>query len=210
MNYLAHIALSGSNPEIIMGNFSGDFIKGRLDSPTKVSLPKNFIAGVRLHRFIDNFTDTDETVREMTKELCHTYGRAAAIATDIYFDHFLAKDFSKYHGVDLRSFVSGFYDISTHHSHLIVPAFRPLAEALISNDWLFRYREWITVERTLISMGKRYPFLAELLNSSNETKRNLLVYEEYFVDFYPRLQNAVALKLIVPAENSSQTKGNVF
>ncbi|MFW6268359.1 MAG: ACP phosphodiesterase, partial [Marinilabiliaceae bacterium] len=29
MNYLAHLYLSGDDPEILMGNFIGDYVKGR-------------------------------------------------------------------------------------------------------------------------------------------------------------------------------------
>ncbi|MCY3827285.1 MAG: DUF479 domain-containing protein, partial [Candidatus Dadabacteria bacterium] len=30
MNYLAHIRLAGDDPECLIGNFLGDFVKGRL------------------------------------------------------------------------------------------------------------------------------------------------------------------------------------
>jgi acyl carrier protein phosphodiesterase len=195
VNYLAHIALSGTSPQIIMGNFCGDYVKGKLDSDQKSTYPKDFLTGVRLHRFIDHFTDTDDTVRVMIKEVCQLYGRSASVVTDICFDYFLAKSFSVYHSSDIRFFTTGFYEIYRQHLSLVPERMIPFAEALVSNDWLYKYREWQTVERTLRSMGNRYPFLSDLLSSSEPMKRELDVYEQYFVEFYPRLKKAVAQHL---------------
>ncbi len=46
MNYLAHLYLSGENPEIRFGNFIGDAIKRN----QFLQLPENISAGVLLHR----------------------------------------------------------------------------------------------------------------------------------------------------------------
>lgn len=192
MNFLAHIALSGKNPELIMGNFCGDHIKGKLDSDRNKARPKGVLKGVRLHRFIDHFTDTDPTVKTMIRELLPLYGRAASIATDISFDHFLAKNFREFHGEDLRDFVTGFYRVFAGFSYLVPDSMKPLAGALVENDWLFKYREWETVERTYRSMSRRYPFIADLGNPPEPFHRELARYEQYFYEFYPRLQAASA------------------
>lgn len=190
MNFLAHIALSGENPEIIMGNFCGDYIKGKLDSEKNRKFPAHFIQGVRLHRFIDNFTDTDAALKEMIKEVAVFYGRAAPVATDVCFDHFLALNFREFHHTGLRQYVSSFYRLADQYSFLIPPGMHPLASALVENDWLFKYKEWETVERTLISMSRRYSFLSELSRSAASFRSNRAVYERYFLEFYPRLQSA--------------------
>ncbi|MDD3273470.1 MAG: DUF479 domain-containing protein, partial [Bacteroidales bacterium] len=53
MNYLAHIYLSGSNRQLQVGNFIGDFVKGRKHE----NYPKGIQKGILLHREIDRFTD---------------------------------------------------------------------------------------------------------------------------------------------------------
>ena len=65
MNYLAHILLSGDNPEIIIGNFMADSIKGK---QYKI-YPEQVQIGVLLHRHIDTFTDNHHIVRQSTKRL---------------------------------------------------------------------------------------------------------------------------------------------
>jgi acyl carrier protein phosphodiesterase len=170
-----------------MGNFCGDHIKGRLDTDEKKELPVDFIKGVRLHRFIDNFTDTDPIVKSMIKEVAVFYGRAAPIATDICFDYFLAQSFKTFHQMELRVFLDDFYTVVREYSHLIPAPMKPLAEALVENDWLFKYQEWGTVERTFLSMGRRYSFLTDFREIQHGFGNSIDRYRQYFFDFYPRL-----------------------
>ena len=63
MNFLAHIYLSDNSNEIILGNFMADFIKGN----NFQHLPEGVIKGIKLHRAIDDFTDTHEIVKKDIK-----------------------------------------------------------------------------------------------------------------------------------------------
>lgn len=99
MNILAHAYLSGprsvgsrsvgqrsvgSRPadhhsELVIGNFIGDFIKGDPAGPRHTLMPGE-VAGVRLHRAIDTFTDAHPdvaAVRNLLHPRCHKYAGAA-------------------------------------------------------------------------------------------------------------------------------------
>ncbi|MBP1676173.1 MAG: hypothetical protein H6Q20_732 [Bacteroidetes bacterium] len=105
LNYLAHIFLSGNHPQIRVGNFIGDFVKGN-----RYELyPPKIREGILLHRRIDSFTDAHPVVRETTVFLRPQFGRYAAIVTDMYFDYFLAKNFRDYSNTSLTFFAYGFY-----------------------------------------------------------------------------------------------------
>ncbi len=60
MNFLAHLYLAGDSEPIILGNFLGDFVKGRLLQQFEPSILK----GIALHRNIDSFTDSHYVVKE--------------------------------------------------------------------------------------------------------------------------------------------------
>lgn len=92
MNYLAHITLSGANRQVQVGGFIADFVKGN----KKGHFPADVWKGIVLHRRIDEFTDNHPAVREAVNLLRPTFGRYSAIVLDMYFDHILAKNFSKY------------------------------------------------------------------------------------------------------------------
>ncbi|MGA2151478.1 MAG: DUF479 domain-containing protein, partial [Geobacteraceae bacterium] len=51
MNFLAHLYLSGDDPELLVGNLLGDFVKGRLSG----NFPDGIERGIELHRRIDSF-----------------------------------------------------------------------------------------------------------------------------------------------------------
>ncbi|MDP4238336.1 MAG: ACP phosphodiesterase [Bacteroidota bacterium] len=92
MNYLAHIYLSGTDSEVQIGNFIGDFVKGSQLN----AYPENIRRGIVLHRKIDSFTDSHPVVRETIALLRPTFGRYSGILVDMYFDYFLANNFSDY------------------------------------------------------------------------------------------------------------------
>lgn len=172
-----------------MGNFCGDYVKGKLDADRQSAFPENFLKGVRLHRFIDHFTDTDETVKVIVSELRTYYKRTAPVAADIIFDHFLAKNYSKFYAINLRIFVSEFYRTMHNHSNLIPEPMLPLAFALKENDWLYHYKNWKTVERTFNSMSRRYHFLQGIASQGPEHQKRAEL-ETLFFEYYPRLQQA--------------------
>ena len=65
MNFLGHFYLSQHDPELLVGNFIADYVKGKryLDYPPKIS------EGIMMHRQIDHFTDTHEMVKKGRKRL---------------------------------------------------------------------------------------------------------------------------------------------
>lgn len=92
MNYLAHIFLSNNNSQIQVGNFIGDFVKGK-----KLNhFPKQIAYGISIHRKIDEFTDSHPVVRETVAFLRPAFGRYSAIILDMYFDFMLANNFKLY------------------------------------------------------------------------------------------------------------------
>lgn len=100
MNYLAHLYLSGESDEIKLGNFIADFVKGN----KYLNYPEMVAFGIKLHRSIDSFTDSHRDVKICADLLKPGYGRHAGVVTDVFFDHFLAANWSDYSTVSLRQF----------------------------------------------------------------------------------------------------------
>src|ERR1700709_705966 len=97
MNYLAHAYLSFNDPEILIGNLISDFVKGK----AKYDYPERILAGINLHRAIDNFTDTHDSTR-IAKEVFRPYYRLYSGAfIDVVYDHFLATDATEFSAASL-------------------------------------------------------------------------------------------------------------
>jgi len=109
LNYLAHIYLSGGNRALAVGNFIGDFVKGK----SYQNLPAGIRDGVLLHRAIDSFTDEHPLFKECVEIIRPSFGRYAAVLVDIFFDHLLASNFRNYSGGKRLSFFAANFYLST-------------------------------------------------------------------------------------------------
>ncbi len=91
MNFLAHLFLSGNNAEIMVGNFIGDFVRGK---NFHEQYSPSIALGIELHREIDEFTDNHSVVLESKKRLRPKYRHYSPVIIDMFYDHVLAKNWS--------------------------------------------------------------------------------------------------------------------
>src|SRR4051812_25235509 len=107
MNFLAHAYLSGDSEELLIGNFIADAVKGSAINNYSGDI-KN---GILLHRSIDTFTDQHPVVHQSIVRLRPSYHKYAGVLVDIFYDHFLAKNWKDYSSVELNKFVSHVYRV---------------------------------------------------------------------------------------------------
>lgn len=108
MNYLAHLFLSGTNEKLMVGNFIGDFVKGKQWEKYHPDIGR----GILLHRQIDDFTDRHQKFTEAKKFFQPTFGLYSGIVIDFLYDHYLAKNWNDYADVNLSQF--------TKHAHTVL------------------------------------------------------------------------------------------
>lgn len=151
MNFLAHIYLSGDSDEILVGNFIGDFVKGNkyLDYPEQVAF------GIRLHRSIDLFTDQHALVKECMSFLKPGYGRYSGIVTDVFFDHFLAANWSEYSTCTLRQFSKHAHAVFLSNFRLLPFRVKQFLPFLIQNKRLESYAHRENMVQVLEIMSRR-------------------------------------------------------
>ena len=101
MNFLAHLLLSGDNPEITVGNFMGDFVKGRITT----DFTPGIVAGLRLHRGIDSYVQTHPVFSRSRYRLSAYYGLYRGVMIDLFYDHFLSLDWHMYSDVPLDHYL---------------------------------------------------------------------------------------------------------
>lgn len=104
MNYLGHFYLSfllDNNPLFTTGVFMADDIKGKkiLDN-----FPEKIRDGIIFHRICDTYIDNHYVTNEALESLRPILSKWAPVAIDIYWDHFLASNFSFLTGLNLTSF----------------------------------------------------------------------------------------------------------
>ncbi len=190
MNFLAHIYLSGDNDLIKIGNFIADGIHGKPDN-----FPPDVQKGIILHRAIDTYTDAHPVFRQGTKRLHAAYHHYAGVIMDIFYDHFLAKNWKDYSDVQLGEFVGAFYKSLKDNYNILTDRTKGMMPYMIEHDWLGSYATVEGIGRILAQMDHRTKYRSGMGKSTKELLEFYNEYEAEFAAFFADLENHVEEKL---------------
>ena len=192
MNYLAHIYLSGDNEIVTIGNFIADGIKGRSINDYSIHIQK----GIKLHRSIDHFTDTHDIVKQSKKKLWKRYRHYNAVIVDIFYDHFLAKNWSNYHSTDLKEFTNNSYSIFEKNISLFPAKMRHFFSHMVKHDWLYNYQFIEGIKTVMRGMAARTTHNSGMEHSTEELVKYYDEFAYEFESFFPLLEQFVHTKIV--------------
>lgn len=182
MNYLAHIYLSDNNDESMLGNFLGDFVNKSLENNFEYSIK----SGIFMHRKLDSFTDSNPIFLESKKRISSLNRRFAGVLIDMFYDHFLAKNWSEYSSISLEEYADNFYSILKRFSYCLPDKLTTRMPFMIEENWLVSYREINGIEKSLERISWRFSKSKHsLLNPIDELIRNYESLELDFKSFFP-------------------------
>lgn len=186
MNFLAHLYLSGNNPHIQLGNFIGDFVRGR-------NLTEQFdigiATGIELHRAIDEFTDKHPVVKLSKDRLRPKYRHYAPVIVDIYYDHYLAKNWDRYHKTFLPDFAESIYSMVMSRKDILPEKVLWMMPYMIKYNWLVNYAKLDGIHSVLRGMSRRTPYDSKMHEAIEELKVSYREFENEFFDFFPLLES---------------------
>jgi len=184
MNHLMHLFLSGNDPEILVGNLMGDFVKGRLDD----RFPPGISRGLEIHRRIDSFAAGNELFLRSKRRIDPRYGHFRAILVDIFYDHFLACCWSDFSPLSLEGFLCSCHQTLSRYEDQLPPRLQELVPRMFSRHWLIAYREPAGIESALRRMSERLARKNPLAEGFGELleKRDLLLLD--FRAFLPEIR----------------------
>ncbi len=184
VNFLAHIYLSRQDDLLKIGNFIGDFVKGREIEDYSEEVQK----GIRLHREIDRFTDNHPVVLQSKKRLRPKYRHYAPVIVDVYYDHFLASMWSDYSRQELKQFTLDFYALTESHIDIIPAKARHMLGYMKRDNWLYNYQFLEGIHRALSGMSRRTSYNSHMEESIVDLKENYEAFKSEFVEFFPDLK----------------------
>lgn len=184
MNFLAHILLSGPEPDLQIGGFLGDFVKG----PLRGHYPAAVEAGIQLHRSIDAYTDTLPALRELRHLLPPHWHRYSGILSDVLHDHLLAQHWERYHSEPLDVFCRRFYRTLAAQQHLLPSNAQRLSQLGLTHPWLQNYSQRETIEEVLIHIGTRLRRPVPLQEALQHIEPHMALYQQVFEGVFPALQ----------------------
>ena len=202
MNFLAHLKLSGDHEYIMLGNFIADHIRGN-----KIShLPQEVIDGIMLHRRIDYYTDHHPEFMKTRARLHEKYHKYAGVIADIYYDHFLAKNWNDYSEYHLSSFTTYSYGILLRHYSLLPSRTKKILPFFIMQNWLTSYRKFEGLRRSFQYMAKRANFKSDMEFAVEDLIDDYELYEAEFKAFFPDIATYCQNELdkLFPADRMSK------
>ncbi|MGB5404519.1 ACP phosphodiesterase [Robiginitalea sp.] len=184
MNYLAHIYLSFGDPQLSLGNFIADRVRGK----DYLNYPKRVQQGILLHRAIDTFTDSHTIPRVSSKRLHPRYHHYSGVIVDIYYDHFLARLWAEYSEVPLEDYTHNFYTLLKDNLDWLPRAIQHMSAYMIADNWLLNYRELEGLERVFQGMNRRTSMKSGMDTAVEELE---LHYSDFEAEFRPFFEDLI-------------------
>lgn len=185
MNFLAHLHLSGNDEAVMVGNFIGDFVKGR---NLTEQFGEGIARGVALHRAIDEFTDRHPVVKQSKARLWPTYRHYSAVIVDIFYDHFLAADWNTYSPEPLDAYAQRAYQLMASHHHLLPEQVKYMLGYMTRGNWLLNYAEVEGIQRALTGMSRRASFESKMEQAVQDLRLHYNEFQSDFNAFFPLLE----------------------
>jgi acyl carrier protein phosphodiesterase len=192
MNFLAHIYLSEDHELVKIGNFMADGIRGKQFETYPLEIQK----GIILHRFIDTYTDAHPVFRKSTKRLHEKYHHYAGVIVDVFYDHFLAKNWNNYSNESLVDFTNRFYQSLRDNYDFLSERTKGMMPYMIERNWLVSYQTVEGIHKILTQMDSRTKNESQMRFASNELNEYYTEFEEEFTVFFEELRIQSHQKLI--------------
>lgn len=186
MNHLAHALLAGDNDSLQLGGLLGDFVHGRLDA--QQAWPAPVLAGIRLHRAIDVHTDAHPEVLAAKARLPPPYRRYAGILLDMWFDHCLAVDFSRWHAQPLDRYSANLRALLQRHDAQLPPPLQRFARYMERHQLPAGYADRAVLEQAIAGIGQRLSRANPLDSALPVLVAHAPELQRHFEAFFPQLQ----------------------
>jgi len=185
MNLLAHACLSFEHPDILAGNMISDFVKGK----KQYDYPPMIQKGIRLHRSIDEYTDSHSATAEIKKFFRPVYRLYSGAITDIVYDYFLANDSKEFKDPGtLEKFTLNTYALLEPNLSLLPLAFIRLFPHMKQHNWLYNYRHELGIMKSINGLAARARYMAEPAEAYSIFRNNIPQIQLFYEDFFPMLK----------------------
>lgn len=188
MNHLAHLFLAGTSAESLVGNLAGDFVKG--------TLGERFSAGVRggiaAHRAIDAFTDSHPDVAAFRAVLVPEFKHYGRIIADVFFDHFLLHDWSRYACGTPEEFLARTFTSIDSFDGELPGRLAAVYPRMRDEGWLLANASEQGVARTLQNLSTRLSRRPQLEVAAHHLCDSREIFQHHFRAFFPEVMKVAA------------------
>jgi len=193
MNFLAHIYLSGKNEDVRVGNFFGDWVKGK-ESSWNSNFSDSIRKGVTLHRHIDSFTDNHRIVKASASKFHSEYRHYSKVVTDIIYDHYLALYWHQFSNIELEKYTYDFYRLLIKKFFILPKQVKIFLPYMISSNRLLTYKSIDGIKKTLEIMSKNTSLPDKTNKAINILENNYEILKLESLSFMEIIKDEVSTK----------------
>ncbi|HJT96784.1 MAG TPA: ACP phosphodiesterase [Rhodanobacteraceae bacterium] len=190
MNLLAHALLASPDPERMFGSLIGDFVRGRIDP----ALPPDVRAGIALHRSIDAYTDSHAEIAAARALFLPPFRRYAGILLDVWFDHLLARQWSRFGEGDLDEFSARVLALLEVDGTRVPERMRSFVAYLRAHDLPAGYRHTEAIGDALRGISRRLTRANPLDDALPVLVALHAPLQRHFEAFFPELANFAGIE----------------
>lgn len=188
MNFLAHLCLTDGSGEALLGSVLPDLLGARV----KGQLSDKIQRYMALHHQIDNFADCHPVFCRSRGRLGAEFARYSGVLVDVFYDHFLARNWTRYTGASLTEFAAKVYRAMGRIELELPPAVERRLRLMVTEDWLMQYEHLEGIRAALKGLGRRSRRQVSFEGALEDLQREFVPLEEDFHAFFPDLQKFAA------------------
>lgn len=167
----------------MIGNFIADHIKGNNYQGFSIEIQQ----GILLHREIDTFTDAHKIVRKSKRRLHERYRHYDGVIIDIFYDHFLAKNWAKYSASPLDIYTKSIYNLFNEKSSELPIKSQQFIKYMIEYNILYNYQFEDGIAKVLNGMNHRTKGKSQMHLAIEDLRNLSSELEEDFTTFFKDL-----------------------
>lgn len=195
MNYLAHLHIAQYSGTSLLGNFLGDFVKGNPDG----LFNKKVVKGIRLHRFVDSYTDSHPLIKASKPLFPKELRRFSPISLDMFWDHCLAKHWLMFHDKSLANFsLQAQIILTMEKDELAQPLperFEKISLLVWQGKWFEHYADIRNIDFALQRIACRSPRMKPLTSTFASLSEHYEQLTETFFELYPDVLQSVIVEV---------------
>ncbi|MBC7933922.1 MAG: DUF479 domain-containing protein [Rhizobacter sp.] len=189
MNYLAHAYLSFEHKDVLAGNMTSDFIKGK----KQFDYPEDILAGIKLHRAIDQFTDEHAATKKMAAVFKPHYRLYGGAFADVVYDHFLANDPAQFASPrHLLEFTIQTYSRLKEREQWFPAPFAAMFPYMQSQNWLYNYQYDSGIQKSFQGLARRAAYIPESDTAFELFLQNKELFREQYNIFFHSVKSFAA------------------
>lgn len=181
MNYLAHMYLSCSNEDLIIGNMLVDM----MNIKRLRELPAQYHKGFDLHRLIDSYTDEHPIVKEATLKLRSNHGKYAPVVIDIFYDYVLSQEWQRYSGEDIQEFCNNIYQVLEKHMNNLPEDIKSRLQRMVKSNFLMTCSSPEAIRNVFNIIDGRARFTNSFSVATDDLLHDYDFYRDNFFKFFP-------------------------